>query len=444
MKEVIPASDPLMIFWPVAWAGVLAVATVMLWKRRRDWATRASFSGLAASGMLLISAAGLLVPCILAIIFKAEFVRKAIADPYQGDYSRLALALSIFVPVALYLAVKWPEQRHRHFLLVALLAGLLLKLIYIGMISQEPTDDFKRMWRFTDQIAVDDLRTPQSPMERIYYERVLLYFLPLRHLLGYRELAFELGNVVVTLACSFLVYSLARMWFGKVAGQAALVVSLLAVEPIMALAVPTHDIPGTFLTLMCFGVFAVLARRLRETGWTPLLLSVACLLGLLISATDLQRRTGMVILLTCALTAVALSRQWLLSGRRRLAFAFLLLVGIPWFISLTADLALTKAGVKRSADVRVQRRLLKLSAYTEPWNDGTANHWKDWWVDVSVAPELQRQGEWMDLTISRSLTVLYRDPLSFFSMYVRKASVLFDLGSQTWIYARKAQVKSLG
>ena len=303
------------------------------------------------------------------------------------------------------------------------------------------------MWKLASSLAEHGLSIRHSlvPYEWTYFERVLPYLLPLRLAFGPRPATYSVGNVLLGALTSLLVYGMTRRWFGAGAARVALVVSLAAVETVLAAEIPTHDVPGAFYTLLALAVFLAV-WELRSLGRHRAALLAGAGFGLAVLVLDFQRSTGNVMLLSSTLLGLAMALvEGQASGRpaadrgRRLAGA-LLLVLLPWMVFGTADWALRKAALRVPPSWRAKGGGMGLAAATDSWGDGSYMHY----VNNYFIPYHAVTLNWSRLALVKLAADTHDHPAARVTSYMRKAKVLFDLGSQTYFYLHAAELRGVG
>lgn len=392
----------------------------------------------AAAGILLPSVVGLLVSgnAVLAGVTGAN------AALHRIDVLAAGLALA-----ALVAAVRLLPARigHRSFLVLATFAALAVKLAWVYLVTMEPLSDFGNMWALASEVAADGAGVATgSPlfMKRVYFERILPFFLPMRLLFGPEPSSYSVPNVLAGIAASWLVYLLAREWFGPAAARAAFVLSLAAPETLLAAEIPTHDIPGALYTLAGLVVFNA-ACKLFQAGRTRAALAAGCAFGLVAVVVGLQRTTGPFLLLSCGLLGVALAAVGAEEGRRRrvAVLAALALLIAPLAVYQASRAGLRLVGATLPHEMLVRQRGMVLAASSESWSDGS------WW---HFETEYKRRYghlesvDWPRLGMAKFATDTYHTPTARLSHYLRKASFLYDLGGLAFFYVRDADLAGVG
>jgi 4-amino-4-deoxy-L-arabinose transferase-like glycosyltransferase len=326
----------------------------------------------------------------------------------------------------------------RSFLAVVGVIGLALQITYLYFASPTPVSDFRGMWTLADDIAsngLDEILQMQDPLTQIHLARILPFLLPERLLFGASRWAYSLPNALLNLTMALLVFFLTRSLFNRAAARAAFVFSLAAIEPLLAAAIPTHDIPGTFFTVLCLlvllGAFRVMARGAMRNA---ALLSF--LVGILLVLIDLQRSTQPfmygVMLLLLVLWGTVVERDAAVGAAswRKAAFGVVVLLLIPVMTASFIVRAIDASGVTVAEEALRLWRNRAIAGHTDSWGEGTyryANHNYTSRYDLSA-------GEWGELAWRKLLTDTYYNPLERVKSYLRKSSRLFSLGTQIAFY----------
>jgi hypothetical protein len=322
---------------------------------------------------------------------------------------------------------------------LALVLATGLKLAYVFVIRVPPVSDFAEMWALTSTIADRGLAAARSPLGTYYYrwayfERVLPYLLPLRLAFGPGSAVYSVANTLLGGLTSLLVYRMTRPWFGARAARVALVVSLAAVETVLAAEIPTHDIPGAFYTVLAL-MLVLAVWRLQSQGRMRAALLVSVGLGLAVLVLDVQRATGGVLLLSGSLLGLGL----VLVERRRL-LPTLALVAVAWLVFESGSWVLRKEALRMPDAVGSYTQGLGLAAGTDSWGDGSFQHG----INNYTTPYNTLPVRWSSLALAKLATDTYYHPGGRITSYLRKARDLFDLGSQTIFYLNGAELRGLG
>lgn len=390
--------------------------------------------------VLLAVGAGVLVPAFTGLLNLGSLTLARLVDPAApasfGDLLALTLVLGALVLAARQWPARWGETV---FVVLTLALATGLKLAYVYAIRVPPISDFADMWALTSTIADQGLDAARSSLGNYnhkwaYFERVLPYLLPLRLAFGPGSAAYSVANTVVGGLTSLLVYWLTRPWFGARAARIALVVSLAAVETVLAAEIPTHDVPGAFYTLVALALLLAVWRLQAEGRMRAAFLASAGL-GLAAVVLDVQRATGGVLLLSGSLLGAGVA----LAEKRRPA-ATLGLVLLPWLLFGGANWVLRAEALRIPEAVGSEARGLGLAAGTDSWGDGSFRHCMANYTN----PYNTLHVRWTPLALAKLATDTHYHPGGRITSYLRKARDLFDLGSQTIFYLNGGDMRGLG
>jgi hypothetical protein len=398
--------------------------------------SRFSVERLARAALFLAVAAGLLVPAALGAIHLADTVIDTLAagliPGVRRDFALLVLVLAVLITAAR----RWPWG-NRSFVLAALAGAVAVKLAYVYHVRMVALSDFGAYWNLAGQIAdsgVGPVLAEPAGMKRIFLERILPYFLPLRLLFGGGALAYAVPNVLVEAVVGYVVYRFTRGWFGPTAARIALVISLAAIEPLMAAAIPSHDVPGTLFLFLAWAAFFTLLRSLERDGSPVRQLLWSLGFGLLTVVIGLQRTTGPFLLICCGGVGLAALLfgpvgEHFRSRRPLLRAAFLLLI-LPLGIYLGSNALLVRMGITIPGETFAARRGMVTASGTDSWGSGAWDHFEyEYHVRYAAVPL-----DWYRFAALKLASDTYYSPGARLSVYLRKARLLFDLGSQTFFY----------
>jgi len=388
-------------------------------------------------GVLLVVTLGLTLPATLGLIGSANTLLWAASDPQDPAGWLVAVVVGLLIWVSLRLALRWPERLgQRTFVVGALTVAVGLRLAYVVMVENTPISDFASMWRLSSKatdlgLAATHAALSETYSSWVYFERVLPYLFPLRALFGPESSSYTSANVALGAASSLLAYSLARASFGDAAARVALVLSLLAVEPLIAAEIPTHDIPGAFLVLGTLALGSA-AWRYRAAARDSAATLASLGFGVTALVLDMQRSLGGLLLFAHTLVAPLLARETSpaepVAVNVRTRFLPVLLVVAPLVVFVAGDRTLRAGGWRVPA--RLNTLPLSLAAATDSWADGSYQHAFD---DYRIAYQAVKPN-WARLGIVKLATELRLDPAGQVGAYLRKARNLFDLGGQTYFY----------
>ncbi len=415
----------------------LAAATYAVHTVRRSGPLR--FEMMVRAVLFLITGAGVLLPALVGLLNLSSLTLARLVSP-ESPVSRGDLLITTLAVVGLVLAARhWPAQLgETAFVVLALVGATGLKLAYVFLIRVEPLSDFGEMWKLASSVAEHGLDATRGwlgsyPHRWSFLERSLPYFLPLRLAFGPGPASYSAANVVLEGLTSLLVYRMTRTWFGACAARVALVVSLAAVETVLAAEIPTHDLPGAFLTVLSLAI-ALAAWRLQAEGRTRAAFLASAGLGLTVLVLDVQRATGGLTLLPISLLGLAMAPR----GRRFLAA--LALVMVPWVMIETGNWALRQASLRAPSDLRANARWMVLAAGTDSWGDGGFTHsFSNYTIPYNTLPV-----SWRPLTLAKLATDTHHHPAARLTNYLRKSKSLYELGSQTIFYLNAGELRGLG
>jgi len=174
------------------------------------------------------------------------------------------------------------------FILLAIFVGLCLKLTYVLLMDVKLVSDFESMWK----IVTETITTgwPEN-INHVHQQRVLLFYVPLARLFGNSPLVYKIGNVLVLMLSSLMIFSLARRWFGENAARASLFLILLVPETFFSSCIPTHDIPGAFFFLCSLWMLDTLLLSVDKKSWISCLIT-GLFLGISVEFLEIQRSTS--------------------------------------------------------------------------------------------------------------------------------------------------------
>lgn len=385
---------------------------------------------------------GFFLPATLAWILSAGRLLSQLVN--QG-YGLIEVGISLFIIiccVASLFAVKWSlKYPDWLFCVTTLGSALILKVFYVWLIQVDPVSDFRSMWSLTSSVLGEGI-----PYERInnhlatglHFERIIPYFLPLRILFGADRLAFAIPNAVATIACSYIVYLLAAGWFGRIAGRITLVISLLAVEPILAAGIPTHDIPGALYCLVTIACFVYGYKYLPQLSIFPAIL-LSLLLGLLLTASDLQRGTTPFLLLAFILILLASlithrsssATDWWSPARHAIH-----LIVLPVIVMSSINHVLESNNLAVNDEMSDYWTKRGIAAHTDLWSEGTygyakSTYYQNYQLDTN---------QWDILGKSKLITQLKQSPGAWPDYLARKTARIYRLGDQLGFYLNEPRL----
>jgi hypothetical protein len=347
-----------------------------------------------------------------------------------------ARAVAIFAAAVAGLVVWariWPERLgNRPFVALTIALALIAKLTFAALVSVDPASDFEFMWESaTSRLADDGLLElrEMKPDERVLTWRSALYLWPLRELFGPERTSYAVVNQIACVLCSLCAYLLAARFFGAAAARVTLVLSLAAVEPLLASSIPTHDIPGALLVLL--GLLAgmrlidALGASRWRSAWAWVAVSALLLLGL-----ELQRNLGLLLGATLLGMGVVALRAANPAPPRRRLWAAAAVLAAPLLFTQTAQAGLVRAQMQIAPADAEQLFWLSVVAATDGWADGTWSHWYNtYYVFYRPTPV-----DWSAIVAPKLASETFHAPASRLESYQRKSRHLYDLGSQVYFY----------
>lgn len=432
---LIPASAPFVLVF-------VALLGATTWQIARGW-RHLSAHRIVQSALLLVCLGALAVPAAIGMAQGFVVASEALIAVGSGELWLAVLGCGGVAVAALAVARVWPGRiADRWFLLVFGLAFLSLKLLYVGLVEMTPVSDFGRMWGMAGRIVEeggDALPVAPRFTARVYFERIVLYLLPLRALFGPENSSYEVPNVLVGLAASLVTFALARSWFGRAAARIAFLLANLAPETWLASAIPTHDIPGALTAMLALGSFVLLARALLQRRPRQAL-TLSAVAGALLIVVDLQRTIGFLVFAASAIgVLVALYGRPRAQGDlsiRALLFHLLLVIGLPGGIFLGGMELLERADLTVPDEVMEQHTLLVTAAHTDSWGSGRYPHYRDEWAANYGGTGLLSR----ELVLRKWLSDARYSPLERLPNAARKSAALYSLGSQVTFYLKGAQI----
>jgi hypothetical protein len=343
-----------------------------------------------------------------------------------GHGKQVADALAVFgVPLAALYALSRRRDAFPHFWFIGayLLAASALCAGYVSRVSPNYVSDFQRMWDAASQLASGGLH----PVNGIIQQRALPVLYPVIKLFGPHPLAIEIANAAMFAAIGLFGYDALRLGQGHRMAQAFCLVWLCSFEPVMAIAIPTHDLWGLFFIAAAiwaiarvFSAFSGTRVGVRLLGWTALA-------GLLLELVQLQREVGLILLLACVLSMVFLAVWYRRDGR---------FIALP-AVTLVAAYALSGAllgwgGARAPAQGEQDLNTARLAGFSASFSDGRfpfGMAMRKTFLDPVPRPEAQA------LAHSIFLSDIVEQPEGRVANVVKRMSSLAQPGSQIYFYA---------
>lgn len=351
-----------------------------------------------------VTARAVLVSLALGLLFYVTVKRKSAWNPW------IFLAISSAVTATVYLSY--------------------MKAIHVDWIS-----DFAGMWSSaTQMVARGDFA-----VRSIHEERALPVLVPIVLLFGPNPAAVPLVNVFFLLLIQLAGYDLVRRVSGHQAAQGFVVLWGGAMEPILALAIPSHDIWGLFFLVFFLWNYRICcdrAQALRFIRPGDKLILAACIISsaLLLTLLNLQREIAPFVLLGVLLSGM------LSTTRRGETRSFLNpIVGVTLSIVLlyvAGNAILKNAHYELASHQRADLTLVRIGAESSSIADGTYRQSQV--IKTNFLDPLP-----MDLRRSLAYSIPFSDlalqPLSRFGNLLYRAPGQAKLGSQYYFYQAGAR-----
>jgi hypothetical protein len=180
--------------------------------------------------------------------------------------------------------------------------SLLLKCVHLFLFESAIFSDFKSMWEFAVSFANGEVYSATT----ITSERALASLVPLTVVFGTSVAVFKVFNLLAFIANALILYAMVRKAFGVHAALLGYVLACISPEPLLAMAVPTHEVSGALYGTIGIGLFWLLARAVwsRSNGFVYRgLISVA--LGLALFLVDVQRNLSGALYFAAILVSLA-------------------------------------------------------------------------------------------------------------------------------------------
>ncbi len=343
----------------------------------------------------------------------------------------LALAaVGLGAAVFVWIARSTEPQSHRPFAI--LLAFILItRLLYVFAVDQPLFSDFRVMWDYAHSVATDGYHSPSAdPIIALQQLRALPVLVPVAVLSGGSPVGYKLANVVFLAGCTLLVYWLASTLVGRKAALLSAWLVAIAPEPLMAAAIPSHDIAGTFLGLLSLALLVRLQRSSLSptTSWAPAI-GISVLLGVSLFLADLQRGLGLFLLAAFAASAVLLAVE---AERWRSAWRLAVLcVGLPVVVSgVCGRLVRQRAEAPEARRMADRSSWRYLAIYGNSDSDGNSGY------EAELGPMILQlsDSDLHDFAIARSMSDLVDGPVARAANYSKRIAGLHHLGDQYHFY----------
>jgi hypothetical protein len=318
---------------------------------------------------------------------------------------------------------------------VAVLAAMLVtRLVYVAAAGQPLFSDFATMWNYAVLAAHSGSPVPARFLMEV---RTFPYLLPLAIISGGSPSSYKIANVVLIVLSAGIVYLYTRRLGGPPAALIALVIVALAPEPLLAPAVATHDVPGTFLTLLALYLMAVMDRVTDETPkaahhWLKLA-GWGAVLGIILVLGEIQRGLGIFLVATILFGSViqALHRP----GAAALARTVVCGLILPYAVLKVGNAAFMSRVPKETVHWMQRSSWRWIAAYANSESDGAYGNL------TAIVPSLDllEDRDLQAFAVARTMTDFADRPAARPANFVRRSASLYKLGAQFWFYLDDSQ-----
>ncbi len=361
-----------------------------------------------------------------------------------------AIGTLVFVPITIGIGIMaWSVIRGRlsanwstiRFLTVFLGSAVLLRLTYALMLDVEAVSDFGTMWSIAGQTRENGLfeLRAETPMAR----RIVPYLLPLVKLFGTSPYVYKVANVIAFALSAWMVFVLARRWFGERSARAALILLIGVPETFFANVIPSHDIPGVLYLLLGLLLIDTLISSENLSFWKSLGLSIA--LGIVALLFDVQRSTAVFLLISMIAVAIISAEKVLIKSelpfreictkwRATIVFWSVFIFIIPVCIHHFGYIALLDTGVLAdSRSAHNNKKVPWFLANSDSWGDGTWGYaHRTYYLYYEGMPSAPKA--WDGKSQAKILSDIYYNPQERIVNFIRKARRLYSLGTQGNFY----------
>ncbi|MGQ4660283.1 hypothetical protein [Lysobacter sp. F6437] len=292
--------------------------------------------------------------------------------PVRGTAVLVVLAVLL---ATMHLATRTHPIRPAWFLITTVSMGLLLHVGYGLPLDLEYASDFGGYWRSAATLAGQD---NLDVLDNVHMQRAIPFLWPLVEVFGQSRLALICMNAVMLGIVQIAGYDLLRRAVSHQAAQAFSILWIFAPEPLLASAIPSHDVTGTAM----FAVALWLNARvfLGHDGVAPgsrwtIFSGIA--LGVVLYLLDMARGAGTGLLMLASGVGILLIQ--LLNGwkthragqrdNRPLMLALQLLCGAAVFSILLAIAG--AAGLRMDGDLQQTRTLRASVPHQTALSDGS-------------------------------------------------------------------------
>lgn len=358
------------------------------------------------------------------------------------------------------------------FLALGLGIPLVLRAVYVALADVQPVSDFNAMWRAAvcavERGSIRELGFclnggVRSPWVGEMAERTLVMLYPLAKLLGPSAWSYRLGNLLAVTAATALTYDVAQRWFGEREARWSVLLLACVPESYLAVAIPTHDIPGSLLLVAS----VALLERVRAAlagGHVVVALALSTALAACVTALELQR--GLALFVWClagwyVLVAVRARAAGDSGGElrstsppgvgqtdsvpggsapiaraayprtKRVLLALATLVVLPLTLQQLALWSLGATGAVMSSEERELTRSRFAASSSDSWGPGT---WFYGHVNYRAPYRSFAPDDWRELARRKLISDGYYNPADRLPNMLFRANSLFDLGSLIEFY----------
>jgi len=389
-----------------------------------------------------VSGALITIPLLLLLSLTVLQYGNQIIEGFTNADTRfitgIAVALSIGVATFFILVIRRQKSFNPFFFLTfSLLSAIFLYTVYAWSIDVAWVNDFKILWGIASQMVeqgdftVYDLRN----------ERALPVLVPLILLFGKNADLVPIVNIGMLLCIQLAGYDLARRISGHRAAQGFVILWLGAMEPVMALLIPSHDIWGLFYLVLFFWGFRALSDWTKSSplssakshAFTGLGIVV---LAVLLTILDMQRELAPVLGIGFVLSGLML---WLNPDANRTGLRRTMVIAASVFVvTLSITIPLKQNGFMATSDQDKWLSALRIGGFGSSLSYGDYDQgWTFYEVFFKVDNESIRE----DLVYSVPLSDFALQPAARINNVIQRAHPLAELGSQNHFYQEQAQAR---
>lgn len=249
--------------------------------------------------------------CLSVAVFIFKYVLHPALLTLIFSLLYLILILFLLLIVKRYLITK----SNLVFISTIVFFSIIFKLMIFFVSGNYPqTDDYANMHTFVNNLytfGIDDKSLTHLYNYNTFLSRAFPFFLPMRYLFGkYDILAVQLTNIIISSAFLIIVYQILKDMVNEKIRRLTIVILALVPTYSWKILNYTHDIPGTFLFLICI-LFIIHALKSKSVAKTAI---IGLLLGCFIFIIRLQRGLDMLILILFGIVIIIS----LLSGTKQI------------------------------------------------------------------------------------------------------------------------------